>query len=74
MIDNSKKTGKNNTDSKAQTPENTEIRKLDLDELDTVSGGESLEYLERIDGDGDGDDSSNPRFRLSHHNRCCGMY
>ena len=70
MIDNSKKTGKNNTDSKAQTPENTEIRKLDPDELDTVSGGESLEYLERIDGD----DSSDTLILLSHHNRCCGMY
>ena len=38
MIDNFKKTDKNNTDNKAQTPENTGIRKLDLDEMENVSG------------------------------------
>ena len=43
MIDNFKKTDKNNTDknntdNKAQTPENTGKKKLDLDEMENVSG------------------------------------
>ena len=39
MIDNFKKTDKNNTDNKAQTHKNTGMMKLDMDELDMVSGG-----------------------------------